>query len=164
VSTLFTIGFTRTNARAFFTTLRDAGVKRVLDIRLHNSSQLAGFAKRDDLRYFLEAIAGIGYAHLPQLAPSQDLFDAYKNAGGPWEEYESGFHALLDARRVETLFRKRDFAGSCLLCACPTPAHCHRRLVAEFFAERFDRLRVVHLSPQTWSPEGRVSDNPAPAE
>jgi uncharacterized protein (DUF488 family) len=148
VTTLFTIGFTRTDARSFFTALSEAGVGRVLDIRLKNSSQLAGFAKHEDLPYFLQAICGIDYVHLPQLAPSQDLFDAYKNAGGAWEDYEAGFKALLDARRVDTLFVPRDFDDGCLLCACPGPEKCHRRLVAEYFADRWRNLEVVHLRPQ----------------
>ena len=71
---LFTIGFTKKSAEGFFTNLSKAGVKRVIDIRLNNMSQLAGFTKRDDLRYFLRTICNIDYIHLPELAPNKGDF------------------------------------------------------------------------------------------
>ena len=85
---LTTIGFTKKSARRFFETLRAAGVRRVVDVRLNNVSQLAGFAKRKDLEYFLDEIGGIGYAHLPELAPTREMLDAFKKRGGSWREYE----------------------------------------------------------------------------
>ena len=85
---IFTIGFTKTSAESFFTRLQEAGVKKVIDVRLHNDSQLAGFAKKDDLRYFLDALCGIDYAHLPELAPTQEMFEAYKKQKGEWTDFE----------------------------------------------------------------------------
>lgn len=146
---VFTIGFTRTSARAFFSSLAEAGVRKVVDVRLHNSSQLAAFAKKEDLEYFLEAISGIGYLHAPELAPTEKLFDSYKSADEPWETYEAGFKALLSERRVESQFSPEDFAEACLLCACASPEMCHRRLVAEYFQRRWGALEIVHLSPQS---------------
>ena len=95
---LFTIGFTQKSAREFFTALKDAGVKRVVDVRLNNNSQLAGFSKKDDLPYFLKEIGGIEYVHLPELAPTQDILDAYKKRKGDWNVYEEKFLDLM-ARR-----------------------------------------------------------------
>src|SRR5215470_59406 len=99
---LFTIGFTKKSAEEFFTLLQKAGVARVLDVRLHNTSQLAGFAKQDDLAYFLRAIAGIDYVHLPELAPTEDILDPYKKKKGPWKDYEPKFLELVRSRKIET--------------------------------------------------------------
>ena len=143
---LFTIGFTQTSAERFFERLRAAGVKRVVDVRLHNTSQLAGFAKAGDLRYFLRAIGGIDYVHEPLLAPTEAMFAAYKKAHGPFSELESGFRALMDERHIEDRIRPDLLDGGCLLCSEATPDHCHRRLVAEHLNERWGGLlRVTHL-------------------
>ena len=93
---IFTIGFTKKTAEEFFAKLQAAGVKRVIDIRLNNVSQLAGFSKKDDLRYFLRAIAGIDYLHVPELAPTQDILDAYKKHKGDWSVYETEFMKLME--------------------------------------------------------------------
>jgi len=113
---LFTIGFTKKTAEQFFTKLKAAGVVRVLDVRLNNSSQLAGFTKRDDLAYFLRAIDGLGYHHLPELAPTQDILTAFKTEKGDWTVYEPKFMDLMRARRIEETVSKELFDGGCLLC------------------------------------------------
>jgi uncharacterized protein (DUF488 family) len=142
---VFTIGFTRTSAEGFFTRLQRAGVSRVLDVRLNNVSQLAGFAKRDDLRYFLRAIAGMDYAHRSELAPTQELLDAYKKSGGSWEEYERRFLGLLSNRRIEDSIPRKLLDGACLLCSEDKPDHCHRRLVAEYLRDHWGDFEIVHL-------------------
>ncbi len=143
--TLYTIGFTKTSAEAFFTRLQRAGVARILDVRLNNTSQLAGFAKRDDLTYFLKTIAGIGYEHLPNLAPTQDLLDAYKKRKGDWEDYAMAFLALMRERRIETTAYRSLFDRGCLLCSEDTADHCRRRLVAEYLADKWSNVELVHL-------------------
>ena len=142
---LYTIGFTRKDARRFFGLLLDAGVRRVVDVRLNNVSQLAGFTKRADLEFFLERIGPIGYVHRPELAPTQGLLDAYKKRGGDWAEYERAFLALLAERRVEERLSPADLDGGCLLCSEPTPERCHRRLVAEYLAARWGNVETHHL-------------------
>jgi len=142
---LFTIGFTKKNARAFFTKLMDAGVAHVLDVRLNNVSQLAGFAKKDDLKYFLGAIAGIGYEHLLDLAPTQDMLTAFKKEKGDWAAYEAQFVRLMQTRKIEDAPRRELFQNGCLLCSEDKPHHCHRRLVAEYLAEKWDGVEIVHL-------------------
>lgn len=142
---LFTVGFTRKSAERFFTLLADAGVARVLDVRLNNTSQLAGFAKRDDLAYLLRAVAGIGYAHLPDLAPTREMLTKYKTDKGDWAEYEPKYLALIADRRVEEMVPKGLFAGGCLLCSEDKADHCHRRLAAEYLADKWGGVEVVHL-------------------
>jgi uncharacterized protein (DUF488 family) len=143
--TVYTIGFTRKHADEFFPLLQQAGVRRVLDIRLNNTSQLAGFTKREDLPYFLRAIANMDYVHLPQLAPSPEIFTAYKKLKGAWPVYEERFLALMAERRVEESVPRALVDGGCLLCSEPTPEHCHRRLVAEYLRGKWGGLRIVHL-------------------
>ncbi len=143
--TLFTIGFTQKSAETFFTLMQKAGVRRVLDIRLHNTSQLAGFAKKDDLRYFLMAIAGIDYRHLPELAPTQEILEGFKKRDGAWDRYRKEFLALLETRKIHERIRPEDVHMNCLLCSEPEPDHCHRRLVAEYLAARWPELTIVHL-------------------
>jgi uncharacterized protein (DUF488 family) len=142
---LYTIGFTKKSAEEFFTMLKDAGVARVLDVRLNNSSQLAGFTKKDDLEFFLRAIHGIGYAHLPDLAPTQDILTAYKKEKGDWSVYEPKFLHLMRERRVEDCSPRDLFDKGCLLCSEDKPDQCHRRLVAEYLAERWGNVEIVHL-------------------
>lgn len=142
---IFTIGFTKKSAEEFFTRLKDADVRRVVDIRLNNTSQLAGFAKARDLKYFLKAILGIDYVHVAELTPTQALMDAYVKEKGPWEDYERGFTQLLDERRVAQTLSKKQLDGACLLCSEVTPEHCHRRLVAEHLQAKWGGVEIVHL-------------------
>lgn len=143
--TLFTIGFTKKSAERFFTLLADAGVRRVLDVRLNSSSQLAGFSKRDDLAYFLRALGGIGYEHLPDLAPTDDILTAYKKHKGDWAVYEPLFLDLMRRRKVEDAPRRELFDRGCLLCSEDAPDQCHRRLVAEYLREKWGGVEIVHL-------------------
>ena len=141
----FTIGFTKKSAETFFTKLRESGVKRLLDVRLNNSSQLSGFAKRDDLRFFLMMIADIEYEHVPELAPTKDILDAYKKHGGAWEVYEAEFMELMAKRSIETQLSQEAFQLSCLLCSEHLPKLCHRRLVLEYLQEKWGGISVSHL-------------------
>jgi uncharacterized protein (DUF488 family) len=144
---IFTIGFTKTTAENFFGRLKANRIERLLDVRLNNRSQLAGFAKRDDLAYFLRELVGAAYEHEPLLAPSQEILDAYKKKGAmPWSEYEERFFALLRQRSIETELDKGSFGPrTVLLCSEDTPDRCHRRLVAEYLAEHWGDIEIVHL-------------------
>jgi uncharacterized protein (DUF488 family) len=142
---LFTIGFTKKSAETFFTILRNASIQRVLDIRLNNSSQLAGFAKRDDLRFFLKTICGMDYLHLPELAPTQEILDAYKKSKQGWPMYEKDFLKLIADRQIEKTISKELIHESCLLCSEENPDHCHRRLVAEYLRDRWGDVDIAHL-------------------
>ena len=143
--TVFTIGFTKKTAQKFFDTLRQAGTKRVVDVRLNNVSQLAGFAKRDDLAFFLKEICGIDYVHVPDLAPTQDMLDEYKKLRGDWKTYEARFLDLMSKRRIEERIPKEVIAEGCLLCSEDKPHHCHRRLVAEYLRQHWGDLDISHL-------------------
>lgn len=141
-----TIGFTRTTAERFFERLLNAGVMKIMDVRLHNTSQLAGFAKADDLAYFLKVIGKIEYVHEPRLAPTDDMLKAYKKEKGDWRSYEERFLSLMAAREIERSLSPEDFDGACLLCSEATPHHCHRRLVCEYLNEKWHgTLSVKHL-------------------
>ena len=142
---LFTIGFTQKNAENFFTTIQRAGIRMVIDIRLNNVSQLAGFTKKDDLKYFLSAICGCGYRHEPQLARTKEILDDYKENGISWPEYEKRFNHLLSARRTHKLLKPSDLHMSCLLCSEASPQYCHRRLVAEYFQQKWKEMEIQHL-------------------
>ncbi len=144
---IFTIGFTRKTAEDFFGRLKSNGIERLLDVRLNNRSQLAGFAKRDDLSYFLRELVGAQYEHAPLLAPTQEILDAFKKKGAmPWVEYEDRFLALMRERRIESQLDREDFEPrTVLLCSEDTPEHCHRRLVVEYLAEYWPDLQVIHL-------------------
>ena len=142
---VFTIGFTKKSAQRFFEMLGTSGAKRVVDVRLNNVSQLAGFAKKDDLKYFLRAINGMDYVHLPELAPTQEMLDAYKKRDGSWADYERQFLELMKQRRIEETLPKEVIAGGCLLCSEDKPHHCHRRLVAEYLRQHWDSVDITHL-------------------
>ena len=145
-TTVSTIGFTRTTAEGFFERLLKSGVKRVVDVRLRNTSQLAGFAKSDDLAYFLKKIGGIEYAHQPLLAPTDAMLKAYKKEKGDWDAYEARFMALMAQRQIENRLRPEMLEGTCLLCSEATPHHCHRRLVCEYLNDKWNgALTVRHL-------------------
>ncbi|MGA3023901.1 MAG: DUF488 domain-containing protein [Bryobacteraceae bacterium] len=142
---IYTIGFTKKSARTFFTELQKAGVKRVVDVRLNNTSQLAGFTKRNDLEYFAEAICGIQYIHIPALAPTPEILDAYKKHKGDWRLYEQEFLDLMRSRRIEQTVSREMLDNACLLCSEETPEHCHRRLVAEYLRDKWGNLEIEHL-------------------
>ncbi len=143
---IFTIGFTKKSAETFFTRLQKAQVMRLVDVRLNNVSQLAGFTKKDDLRYFVKEICGIEYIHLPALAPTQAMLDHYKKRGGDWSVYEREFLDLMKSRRIEESTSREILDGGCLLCSEEKPIHCHRRLVAEYLMDKWGDVQIEHLA------------------
>jgi uncharacterized protein (DUF488 family) len=142
---IYTIGFAEKNAREFFTKLKDAGVKTVIDIRLNNTSQLAGFTKEQDLPYFLQEIAGIKYVHKPELAPTKDILDAYRKKEIDWPEYEKQFRYLLIERKIENVITPQFVDNACFLCSEPKSDKCHRRLVAEYLRDLWQGVEIIHL-------------------
>ncbi len=142
---IFTIGFTKKTAAQFFGALKESGAARVVDVRLNNVSQLAGFAKRDDLRFFARAVCGMDYVHAQELAPTQSMLDEYKKLKGAWSEYERRFLDLMRARRIEETVAPELLDRACLLCSEDKPHHCHRRLVAEYLRERWSGVEIEHL-------------------
>jgi uncharacterized protein (DUF488 family) len=143
---IFTIGFTQKKAQQFFEILEYHGVKCLVDIRLHPDGQLAGFTKKEDLRFFLEKLIDCDYRHMPRLAPEDDLLKTYRS-DHDWARYEKGFEALMRMRNIpetldQTLFEEK---ACCLLCSEPTPEKCHRRLVAELLARSWKDVEIIHL-------------------
>ena len=143
---VFTIGFTQTTAADFFGRLRRYGIRRLVDVRLNNVSQLAAFAKRDDLSFFLKELCGAEYLHEIRLAPTQEMLDAYKKQKGSWDVYASVFLDLMQQRRIEIELNPDLFdVPTALLCSEPTADHCHRRLVVEYLHEKWSEVTAVHL-------------------
>jgi uncharacterized protein (DUF488 family) len=146
-----TIGFTKKSASRFFSLLNpfSTGIERVIDIRLHNKSNISGFAKQDHLSFFLRQICDVDYVHLPILAPSQDLYNDFikkkKNERIDWATYERRFNSLLVARQVERTIDQQIVDRSCLLCSEASPDKCHRRLVVEYLQDCWDDFEIVHL-------------------
>ena len=141
-----TIGFTKHTAESFFGTLTEEGVSQLVDVRLNNVSQLAGFAKRDDLRYFLRHLCEADYIHEPDLAPTAELLKSYRSGDIDWQQYESRFLELMEERRIEEKLSP-DFFGSrsVLLCSENTADHCHRRLVVEYLSHHWGDVSALHL-------------------
>ena len=142
---VFTIGFTQKSAEQFFGKLRQSGAKRVVDVRLNNVSQLAGFAKKKDLEYFLKELCGMEYVHVPELAPTQDMLDEYKKQKHGWQVYEKRFLDLMRERQIEKTVPRDVIADGCLLCSEEKPHQCHRRLVAEYLKEHWGDLEIQHI-------------------
>jgi uncharacterized protein (DUF488 family) len=143
---IYTMGYKGKPLATFIGQLRDAGVDAVIDVRLRNTSHLAGYTKRDDLAFLLREGFGIAYEHHPELAPTPEIFATYRD-GGDWPAYVAGFAPLLEDRAAEEVGRAilARYRAPCLLCSEPTAEHCHRRLIAEYWAERLPDLTVVHL-------------------
>ena len=144
--TIYTIGYTQKPLRQFIGLLQEAGVEAVIDVRLRNTSQLAGFAKRDDLDFLLREGFGIAYEHVVELAPTAEILDAYKK-DHDWPAYERAYRQLLAERDALAIGRQllQRYQRPCLLCAEDTADHCHRRLLAEYLAEGIGDLEIVHL-------------------
>jgi uncharacterized protein (DUF488 family) len=143
---LYTIGFTQKGAEKFFGLLRKAQTLRIIDVRLNNVSQLAGFAKRDDLKFFAKELCGMDYIHIPDLAPTKDILEAYKKHGENWKVYEDKFLELMDRRRIESAVSPKIIDRGCLLCSEHKPDLCHRRLVAEYLKRKWDvDVSIRHL-------------------
>jgi uncharacterized protein (DUF488 family) len=143
---LFTIGFTQKPARRFFELLQEHQVRLLVDIRLHPGGQLAGFAKQDDLGFFLERLIGCAYRHLPILAPDPELLAQYRQ-DHQWARYAEAFEALMDTRAIPATLDRSEFepAPAVLLCSEHPPDRCHRRLVAERLARAWPGTEIVHL-------------------
>ena len=146
VTILYTIGYQRKSLATLIGQLREACVDAVIDVRLRNTSHLAGYTKRDDLAFLLREGFGIAYEHHPDLAPTPEILDAYRD-DKDWVAYESRFLPLLEERSAEDVGREilARYRAPCLLCAEPTPEHCHRRLVAEYWVRHLPELTIVHL-------------------
>ncbi|WP_409185425.1 DUF488 family protein [Amycolatopsis sp. VS8301801F10] len=142
---IYTVGFTKKSAEKFFGFLRATDATTLVDVRLNNVSQLAGFAKRDDLKYFLNELCGMQYAHRPDLAPTQPMLDAYKKKHIEWPEYEELFLELMRSRAIADHIPPDLLDKSVLLCSEDKPHHCHRRLVAEHLAQHWDDVVIEHL-------------------
>ena len=143
--TLFTIGFSKKNTEKFFETLLQNGVKRLIDIRLNNKSQLAGFTKSSDLQYLLRKIGNIEYVYMPQFAPTKDLLKKYQNKQVDWKVYEAEYKKILDDRNVIKDLDYSIFDNAVLLCSESTAEHCHRRLLAEYLSQKNNNITITHL-------------------
>lgn len=142
----FTIGFTKKSASSFFNLIRKSGSNKLLDVRLNNASQLAGFAKKDDLKFFLQELCNASYIHIPDLAPTPEMLSDYQKKKITWEKYENLFLDLMARRRVEKFATSELFENSCLLCSEHEPHFCHRRLVTEYINKNTNlNLIVKHL-------------------
>ncbi len=144
--TLYTIGFTKKSACEFFELLKKYSVKTVVDVRISNSSQLAGFAKGSDLTYFLKQIGGIGYRHIVDFAPTKELLSDYRAGKVDWSEYTRVFNNLLEHRLINKRYKVADFDNCCFLCSEETPEKCHRRLLAEHLKQQDpENVKIIHL-------------------
>lgn len=143
---VFTIGFTKKTAEEFFDLLRNEGVSTLLDVRLNTTSQLSGFAKKNDLKFFLKELCGTEYVHVPDWAPTKDILNSYKKKEISWESYEDKFLNLIARRQIEKNINPDLLENSCLLCSEHKPHHCHRRLVVEYLNDNSGLdLKVKHL-------------------
>jgi uncharacterized protein (DUF488 family) len=143
---IYSIGFTKKSAGEFFGALKAAGIERLLDVRLNNTSQLAGFAKQSDLKYFLEQICGAAYEREPLLAPTQEILDAFKKQKGSWETYTKAYVALIRSRKVESAISQESFQRkTVLLCSEASAEHCHRRLALEYLQQHWNDVVIHHL-------------------
>lgn len=141
-----TIGFTQTTAKDFFDSLKKNNIKTLIDTRINNNSQLAGFSKKEDLKYFLQEICSINYIHETDLAPTKELLAAYKDGKVNWNSYEDEFKKLIEKREIEKKLSLELIDHSCLLCSEKKPHFCHRRLVAEYLKDKTDfEIQIKHL-------------------
>ena len=144
---IYTIGFTQKSAEEFFELIKQNHIDLLVDIRLNNKSQLAGFSKGSDLKYFLKEICGTEYIHCPEFAPGKELLSNYQKGIVSWEQYEEEFDMLMNLRGDYEKFvdRFQAYERVCLLCSEPTAEHCHRRLVAEKIQSENDDVDIVHI-------------------
>ncbi|WP_134768420.1 DUF488 domain-containing protein [Nocardioides sp. 1609] len=154
---IYTVGFTKKTARTFFGLLGDSGATSLIDVRLNNVSQLAGFAKRDDLSFFLTELCGMHYSHQIALAPTQQMLDDYKKHGLSWAEYESRFRGLMSERQIEESLSPSALDNAVLLCSEDKPHQCHRRVVAEYLQEYWEGVEIVHLGELSSPPKRRAT-------
>jgi uncharacterized protein (DUF488 family) len=145
MSVLYTVGFSGKDAKTFFELLKLNNVQTLLDIRLNNVSQLSGYTKKNDLAYFLDKICDIKYKHLPILAPTKEILDAYKAKKISWNDYEAKYIHLINERKIENELKNIDFNRACLLCSEKSAEQCHRRLAANTIRDMFMVEKVIHL-------------------
>ncbi|HPS29923.1 MAG TPA: DUF488 domain-containing protein [bacterium] len=145
VNKYFTIGFVKKGAETFFKLLKNAGVEKVVDVRLNNVSQLAGFTKKDDLKYFLKEILSVEYVHCPDFAPTKEILDEYKNKKITWSDYEREYLKLLEKRGVSEKYNSSDFNNACFLCSESIPDQCHRRLLVNYLKRKWNDIEIIHL-------------------
>lgn len=145
MQTLYTIGFSGKDAKTFFDLLQLNKIKTLIDIRLNNVSQLAGYTKKNDLAYFLDKICNIKYMHLPILAPTKEILDGYKTKKISWPVYEEKYLSLIDERNIGNRLKGIDFNESCLLCSEKNADQCHRRLAADKIKEIFLIDNIIHI-------------------
>jgi uncharacterized protein (DUF488 family) len=145
---ILTIGFTEKKAERFFALIKISNIKRVVDVRLNNVSQLSGFAKKDDLKYFLQEICGVDYVHLPDLAPTKEILSPYQKKEITWQQYEDRFLNLMAKRNIEKHIKPEVIDNGCLLCSEHLPHQCHRRLVAEYLKSHWQEsdTEIKHLT------------------
>lgn len=144
--TLYTIGFTKKSAEQFFELLKKNKVNKLVDIRISNSSQLAGFAKGNDLKYFVKTICGIDYKHITDFAPTKDLLDKWRKEEITWNQYTEVYINLLKDRGILKKYGINIFNNTCFLCSEETPELCHRRLLVEYFKEHStEEITIKHL-------------------
>jgi uncharacterized protein (DUF488 family) len=142
----YTIGFTKKSAKAFFNLVRENHVSKIIDVRLNNVSQLAGFAKKNDLVFFLKELCNTDYIHIPDLTPTKSILDDYKKKIITWETYEDKFVEIMIQRNIERSINKSLLDQGCLLCSEHEPHHCHRRLVVEYLNKHWNSdLEIIHL-------------------
>lgn len=143
---IYTIGFTKKKAEEFFGALRRNRIKRLIDIRLNNTSQLAGFTKRDDLQYFLKELCEAEYLYEPLLAPTPEILDSYKKKKIEWHDYEKRFLELMAQRKIEEKIDQNLLNGpTVFLCSEAKADHCHRRLVVEYLQRVKGNFQITHL-------------------
>ncbi|WFS62301.1 DUF488 domain-containing protein [Pseudodesulfovibrio thermohalotolerans] len=142
---LYTVGFAKKSAEEFFTILKKARIKTLVDVRLNNVSQLAGFTKKNDLKFFLKEILGANYEHVPELAPTKEILDSYKKKQISWEQYTKKYEYLLNTRNIGFALSKIDLNDACFLCSEPTAGKCHRRLAAEYLQRSDANISILHL-------------------
>jgi uncharacterized protein (DUF488 family) len=142
---IFTIGYAGKDANHFFSILKQAGIRKVIDVRLYNTSQLAGFTKKQDIGYFLQAIVGAEYIHLPIMAPTKQLLNDYKKGLIDWQQYETRFKKIIAQRQIEKHITLQDTDMACFLCSEAKACNCHRRLIAEYLAEHWQNVSIHHL-------------------
>jgi uncharacterized protein (DUF488 family) len=143
---LYTIGFTEKPAETFFNLLKSSGIRQIVDTRINNVSQLAGFAKGTDLKYFARTIGNISYEHNLDFAPTKELLSRYRAHKLTWEEYETEYLNLLDIRKIAQKTDIETLHENCLLCSEHQPDHCHRRLLAEYLRLVRNDIRIIHLT------------------
>lgn len=142
---IYSIGFTQKSAEKFFKLISENNIQTLIDVRLNNTSQLSGFAKRDDLKYFLKELCNCEYIHIPDLAPTKEILKPYQDKKITWQSYEEKFLALMAKRNIEKYLKESFFYQGCLLCSEHLPHQCHRRLVLEYLKQYNNSIQANHL-------------------